>query len=242
MALSDMNADSFNADPGAQDLAAERLPTEAADLAAFIAAKLCHDFISPAGAVMSGLDLLDDPSAQDMRDDALDLIRQSAAKMVALVHFARVAFGAATSSERFSGAELHGLVAGLTDGGRASLDWRIGEETFSKLQARVLINLAYLTVSALPTGGAAVVTLRREGGQLFLIGSAEGARARLKPEALTGLKGERLAEGLAGQWIQPYWLWLTARDAGGRLDVAAEDGRVALMARLPEASGEPTGR
>lgn len=224
------------------DLSASDLPVDGADLAAFIAAKLCHDFISPAGAVMSGLDLLDDPGAQDMRDDALGLIRQSAAKMVALVHFARVAFGSAASSEHFSGAELHGLVAGLTDGGRASLDWRVGEETFTKIQARTLINLAYLTASALPTGGAAVVTARREGGQLFLMGSAEGARARLKPEAVVGLKGERLTEGLAGQWIQPYWLWLTAREAGGRLDLAAEEGRVALMARLPEAAVAPTVR
>ncbi|MNI70143.1 hypothetical protein D3C73_1259350 [compost metagenome] len=159
--------------------------------------------------------------------------------MVALVHFARVAFGAATSSEQFSGAELHGLVAGLTDGGRATLDWRVGEETFTKIQARALLNLAYLTVSALPMGGAAVVTVRREGDQLFLVGSAEGARARLKPEAVVGLKGERLTEGLAGQWIQPYWLWLTAREVGGRLDLAAEDGRVALMARLPGASEQP---
>lgn len=217
-------------------LSAADLPVDGAELAAFIAAKLCHDFISPAGAVMSGLDLLDDPSAQDMRDDALGLIRQSAAKMVALVHFARVAFGAATSSEQFSGAELHGLVAGLTDGGRATLDWRVGEETFTKIQARALINLAYLTVSALPMGGAAVVTVRREGDQRFLVGSAEGARARLKPEAIVGLKGERLTEGLAGQWIQPYWLWLTAREAGGRLDLATEEGRVALMARLPGAN------
>lgn len=216
------------------DLSAADLPVDGAELAAFIAAKLCHDFISPAGAVMSGLDLLDDPSAQDMRDDALGLIRQSAAKMVALVHFARVAFGAATSNEQFSGAELHGLVAGLTDGGRATLDWRVGDQVFSKLQARALINLAYLTVSALPMGGAAVVTVRREGGQLFLVGSAEGARARLKAEAVVGLKGERLTEGLAGQWIQPYWLWLTAREAGGRLDLATEEGRVALMARLPD--------
>ncbi len=217
-------------------LAAADLPAGGAELAAFIAAKLCHDFISPAGAVMSGLDLLDDPSAQDMRDDALGLIRQSAAKMVALVHFARVAFGAATSSEQFSGAELHGLVAGLTEGGRAVLDWRVGEAAFTKIQARALINLAYLTVSALPMGGTAVVTVRREDGHLLLVGSAEGARARLKPEAVVGLRGERLTEGLAGQWIQPYWLWLTAREAGGRLDVATEEGRVALMARLPGAS------
>lgn len=228
MTFPDLSAASPSADLDAADL-----PVEAADLAAFIAGKLCHDFISPAGAIMSGLDLLEDPTAQDMRDDAMGLIRQSAKKMVALVHFARVAFGAATTSEQFTAAELHGLVAGLSEGGRATLDWRMGDEVFSKPEARTLINLAWMTLSALPMGGTATVTARREDGRILLIGSAEGARARLKAEAVVGLRGERLTEGLAGQWIQPYWLWLTVRDAGGRLDLATEEGRVGLVARMP---------
>ena len=45
--------------------------------------------------------------------------------------------------------------------------------------------------------------------------------------------GERLVEGLAGQWIQPYWLWLTVNEAGGALRVKVEDGKVALIARMP---------
>ncbi len=216
------------------DLAAADLPAGGAELAAFIAGKLCHDFISPAGAIMSGLDLLEDPTAQDMRDDAMSLIRQSARKMVAHVHFARVAFGAATTSEQFVSAELRGLVAGLSEGGRASLDWRISDnETFTKAQSRILINLAWMTLGALPTGGMAAITIRREDDRILLIGSAEGARARLKPEALTGLKGERLTEGLAGQWVQPYWLWLAVNESGGRLDVACDEGRVGLIARIP---------
>jgi histidine phosphotransferase ChpT len=168
-----------------------------------------------------------------MRDDALGLIEQSARKMVALVHFARVAFGAATTSERFTSRELHGLVTGMTDGGRATLDWQVPEGEFSKPQARALTNLAYLTVGALPLGGEAVVQTRRDGDALVLEGFAVGARARLKPEALAGLKGERLTEGLAGQWIQPYWLWLTVTEAGGELHLQVEDGRVAMVARMP---------
>ena len=209
------------------------LPVDGTELATYVAAKLCHDFISPSGAIVSGLDLMRDPSAQDMRDDALSLIEQSARKMVALVHFARVAFGAATTSERFAARELQDLVVGMTEGGRATLDWRIVEGDFSKPQARALVNLAYLTVGALPMGGAAVVQSRVEDGWLHIEGLADGARARLKPEAVTGLNGERLTEGLAGQWIQPYWLWLTVTQAGGVLDVSVEDGRVTLNARMP---------
>lgn len=209
------------------------LPVDGTELATYIAAKLCHDFISPSGAIVSGLDLLDDPSAQDMRDDALSLIGQSARKMVALVHFARVAFGAATTSERFTARELEALVVGVTSGGRATLDWRIAEGEFSKPQARALINLAYLTVGTLPMGGNAVIETRIEGGTLHIDGRADGARARLKPEALTGLNGQRLNEGLAGQWVQPYWLWLTVTQAGGHLQTTVEDGRVVLAAEMP---------
>lgn len=202
-------------------------------LATLVAGKLCHDFISPAGAISSGLDLLKDPSAQDMRDDAMGLIEASAKKMIALVSFARVAFGAATSAERFSGAELGELVSGLTEGGRATLQWAVTEGTYSKPQARALVNLAYLTVAALPSGGVATVRTRAEGDGLVIEGIAEGARARLKAEAVSGLAGQPLSEGLPGQWIQPYWLWLTAHDAGGTLEVQVEDGRVTLLARMP---------
>ena len=202
-------------------------------LATLVAGKLCHDFISPAGAISSGLDLLKDPSAQDMRDDAMGLIEASSKKMIALVNFARVAFGAATSAERFSGAELKALVDGLTEGGHALVDWKVEETTYSKPQSRALVNLAYLTAAALPSGGTATISTRREHDQLILEGRAEGNRARLKGEAVAGLAGRPLEEGLAGQWIQPYWLWLTAHDAGGALTTETEDGRVILKIRMP---------
>lgn len=215
------------------DTAAPSILPDGQALAALVAGKLCHDFISPAGAISSGLDLLKDPSAQDMRDDAMGLIEASAKKMVALVAFARVAFGASTSAERFSGAELGELVSALSEGGRATLDWRVEGGDYSKAEARALVNLAWLTLAALPSGGAAVVSTRRDDEGLEITGLAEGARARLKPEAVAGLAGRPLAEGLQGQWIQPYWLWLTAHDAGGSLETQAEDGRVSLIVHMP---------
>lgn len=215
------------------DTAAPSALPDGQALAALVAGKLCHDFISPAGAISSGLDLLKDPSAQDMRDDAMGLIEASARKMVALVAFARVAFGASTSAERFSGAELGELVAALSEGGRATLDWRVEGGDYSKAEARALVNLAWLTLAALPSGGTAGVSTRRGEDGLEITGLAEGVRARLKPEAVAGLAGQPLGEGLQGQWIQPYWLWLTARDAGGSLDAQAEEGRVSLIVHMP---------
>ncbi|HMO43670.1 MAG TPA: histidine phosphotransferase, partial [Phenylobacterium sp.] len=66
----------------------------AAQLAAFLAARMCHDFISPVSAIVSGLDLMDDPEAQDMREDALGLVAASGRKLAQMLAFTRVAFGA----------------------------------------------------------------------------------------------------------------------------------------------------
>lgn len=199
-----------------------------------LAGKLCHDFISPSGAVVAGLDLMNDPSAGDMREDALGLIDQSARKMVALVHFARLAFGAAGGGEGFKPQEVEALVRGVTDGGRATAEWSLASNDLTRTQARVLSNLAYIGANALPTGGVAHITSMAQGGRLTLRVVAEGPRARLKAEALTGLAGAPMAEGLPGQWIQPYWLWRVVGEAEGSLTVdAAEEGRVVLTIDLP---------
>lgn len=203
------------------------------ELAALVAAKLCHDFISPAGAVSQGLDLLNDPTAQDMRDDALALIGQSARRLLAVVDFARVAYGAASSAETFRAEQLEKLVRDLTDGGRATMVWRVEPAELSKPAARVLLNLAYMTMGALPSGGEATVAARVEDDRLKIEGRAVGARARLKAEAVSGLAGRPLEEGLPGQWIQPHWLWLAVGRMGGTLDVRTEDGLVVLAADLP---------
>jgi histidine phosphotransferase ChpT len=82
--------------PAPDDIAAtaETATVRAAELAAYLAGRMCHDFISPASAIVSGLDLLEDPSAQDMREEAMSLVSTSARKLADLLQFSRVAFGA----------------------------------------------------------------------------------------------------------------------------------------------------
>ena len=161
------------------------------DLATQLVGKLCHDFISPAGAIISGLDLLEDPAAQDMRADALQLISASARKLVTLVHFARVAFGAATSSESFSAAQLRVILADVYETMRAELDFTIpGDIVFEKPAARALLNLGLIAGNALPVGGTARLELTQDDGRMTLTSVSNGPRARLKAEAIEGLKGQ----------------------------------------------------
>lgn len=210
------------------------LPAVAApDLAAALAARLCHDLISPASAIVSGMDLLDDPSAADMRDDAMTLIGSSAKKLVDMLAFARVAFGASASAETFDPRELRKLTEGVFAHVRADLDWRVQAPALSKPAARALLNLAQLGAGALPMGGTARVSALVQDGAALIAVEAVGARSRLRPEVAQGLAGEALGEGLSGHWVQAYYLHALLEAAGGRVEAAAEDGRVLLRARAP---------
>ena len=81
---------------------AEAMELGALDLAALLCSRVCHDIISPVGAIINGLEVLDEDNGEDMRDFAFNLIRKSAAQASAKLQFARLAFGAAGSA----GAEI----------------------------------------------------------------------------------------------------------------------------------------
>ena len=139
-------------------------PIRPAELAAYLAARMCHDFISPASAIVSGLDLLEDPSAQDMREDAMGLIGTSARKLADLLAFTRVAFGAAASAETFDARELEKLAQGVFAHMRAQLDWQVETPAVNKPSARTLLNLAQMAGAAPATGGTAPGAARRGRG------------------------------------------------------------------------------
>ena len=208
-------------------------PIRSAELAAFLAARMCHDFISPASAIVSGLDLLDDPSAQDMREEAMGLIATSARKLTDMLQFSRVAFGASASAETFDVRELEKLARGVFGHMRAELEWLVETPAVNKPAARALLNLAQMAGGALPTGGVARVRAVQEGASLAIAADAGGPRAKLRPEVLRGLRGEPLGEGLHGHWVQAYYLHLFLSDAGGRVFVDVNEERVVFAATVP---------
>ena len=204
-----------------------------AELAAYLAARMCHDFISPASAIVSGLDLLEDPSAQDMREEAMGLIANSAKKLADMLSFCRVAFGASASAETFDARELQKLAQGAFGHMRATLDWQVDAPSVNKPAARTLLNLAQMAGAALPTGGEARLRAVQEGQALVIAIEAEGPRARLRAEVLAGLRGEAHGEGLHGHWVQAYYTHLFVTDAGGRVFADVQDDRVVFAATLP---------
>lgn len=218
--------------PAADAESAETLP-DAAELAAQIAARLCHDFISPASAIVSGLDLLEDPTAQDMREDAMNLIAQSARKLADQLQFARVAFGASSSAETFDPRELEKLAQGVYAHVRPDLDWKVEPASVNKPAARILMNLAQIAAGALPMGGTATIRAVEADGRLAISVDAAGPRARLKPEVLRGLAGQGRGDAVGGAWVQAYYLYLIAKQSGGRVAAESGEDRVTLVAFAP---------
>jgi histidine phosphotransferase ChpT len=208
-------------------------PIRPAELAAYLAARMCHDFISPASAIVSGLDLLEDPTAQDMREDAMGLIAGSARKLADLLAFTRVAFGASASAETFDARELEKLAQGVFGHMRAQLDWQVETPGVNKSAARTLLNLAQMAGAALPTGGAAVVRATEQDGSVVIAIEATGPRARLRPEVLAGLAGGGPGEGLHGHWVQARYVHLFVTDAGGKVAAEVGEEKVTFAATLP---------
>ena len=212
---------------------APELNVNGPDFAALLAARLCHDFISPASAIVSGLDLLEDPSAQDMREDAMSLIASSARKLADLLQFTRVAFGASASAENFDSRELEKLAQGVFAHVRPTLDWAIPPSTMNKASARAILNIAQLAASALPAGGKATLRAVVLDDRVAITAESIGPRARLRPEVLAGLKGEALSEGLGGPWVQAAYLHALVKAAGGQVGVELGEDQVSLAAWVP---------
>jgi len=145
-------------------------------LARLLAGRLCHDLMSPASGIVSGLDFLDDPGGEEMRAEAMGLIASSARKLMDLLVFYRVAVGGYAEGEAFDTAQLRTLTEGIFAHVRPSLDWAVDASALSGEAARALLNLAQIAAGALALGGVARISVRRENGRLTIVAEADGPR------------------------------------------------------------------
>ncbi len=152
--------------------------------ASLLSSRICHDLISPVGAVNNGLEILEDESDAEMTEQAMLLIRSSAASASAKLQFMRLAFGVAGNvSEMVSLDEAKSLTAGLVGDGATKLDWQVGTQSLDKAVLKLLLNMILIGFEALPRGGILRVGARREGATNLMI-SAEGPKARLTERAI----------------------------------------------------------
>ena len=192
----------------------------ALDLAALIASRVCHDIISPVGAITNGLEVLEDDNNEEMRAFAMDLIRKSARQASAKLQFARLAFGAAGSAgASIDLGDAETVAKGFMAGEKASLEWSATRVLMPKNLVKLLLNLILMAGHAIPRGGVVrvVVTGGAEAPTVTL--TCAGVNARVPAHAESFLAG-RLGEVTpAAHMIQPIYAGLLAKAAGMTVSV-----------------------
>lgn len=212
----------------------------AIDLASLLCSRLCHDLLSPVGALNNGIELLSDENDPDMREKCLELLSESARASAAKLKFFRLAFGAAGGfGEAVDTREAQAAIEGLlTPEKRIELGWMVADDKLPKDAVKLLLNLALIAGDALVRGGRLDIGGERSGRGIELVIRAEGPRILLDP----GLR-ETLMRGSAGGRVEPRaaGAWLAhglANQAGGSIKLSDPEAEVLLIgAELPDRQG-----
>jgi len=177
------------------------------DLASLLCSRLCHDLMSPVGALNNGIELLADETDPDMREKCLELLAESARASANKLKFFRLAFGAGGGfGEEIDTHEAETALEGLFGPERRiELGWMVGDKKLPKQAVKLLLNLALLAGDALVRGGRLDAGAERRDGEIELAVRAEGPRILLDPalrETLeTGGTGGPIEPRAAGAWL-----------------------------------------
>jgi histidine phosphotransferase ChpT len=201
------------------------------EFSALMVSRVCHDLVGPLGAVINGLEVLEDERDAAMREDALKLVTSSANQALARIQFMRIAFGAAGSA----GAELDlnevgRLITGLLEGGKIRLEWNMPHIYWAKDWAKLLMNATLLAADCLPRGGVVKVGAGPDPARPGFKITATGQNARLTEEVDRSIRGEGQPAALDARGIQPILTHRLSRSVNAGLTIAARDGSVELMA------------
>jgi histidine phosphotransferase ChpT len=204
---------------------------EALDLAALLCSRVCHDLISPAGAIVNGLEVLDESKDEETRTFALELIKKSARQASARLQFCRLAFGAAGSAgAQIDLGDAETVARGFLEDEKTKLTWNLPRALLAKNRVKLLLNMLVAAGQAIPRGGLLVVDPVGEGEEMKFRITASGLNARV-PAAVPDLfAGTPTGEGIDAHSIQPFYTGLLARSCGLTATMTAQGETVVVAA------------
>jgi len=197
------------------------------DLAALLCSRVCHDVISPVGAITNGLELLEVEDDESMREMAMDLVKKSAKQASAKLQFCRIAFGAAGSAGSMIDMGEAGDVARAFVGEeKVKLEWQAPRENRPKAEVKLVLNMMLLGIAGIPRGGKVLVGV--DGGGFVV--RAEGDQARIPERIAEVISGSTNGQELDARLVQPYYSKRLAASAGLTLSMELDNGAVVVRA------------
>lgn len=206
------------------------------DFASLLCSRLCHDLLSPVGALNNGLELLADETDPVMRARCMELLNESARVSANKLKFFRLAFGAAGGfGERVDTREAQVAIEGLLgDNKRLTLNWVVERADLTKSAIKVLLNLSMIAGDALLRGGRLTIGAEDSDGLTEIVLHAEGPRVVLDPELRAVLVDGAADEAITPRAAAAYMVHAIAEEAGGSIVVSdGEDGSLMFGATLP---------
>jgi histidine phosphotransferase ChpT len=200
------------------------------ELAALLCSRVCHDLISPVGAIVNGLEVLDDNPKPDDREFALDLIRKSAKTASARLQFCRLAFGAAGSAgAQIDLGDAQAMARGHIEDGKTSIVWNLPHVLLPKNRVKLLLNMMMIAQQTIPRGGVLTVDAIGEGETMGFRITATGLNARL-PQNIADLLSPSHGANVDADAVQPYYTRLLAQACGLKVTLALEGEAVVVTA------------
>ena len=201
------------------------------DLAALLCSRVCHDVISPVGAIVNGLEVLDDEKDEEMRQFAVDLIKRSATTASARLQFCRLAFGAAGSAgAAIDTGDAEKVVRGLMEDDKTKITWNVPRVLMPKNKVKLVLNLCLIAQAAIPRGGEIIVTIIGDEGTSMHV-DANGPNAKLAHHVPDLLAGTPENGSVDAHGIQPFYAGLVARESGMSVGVEIAPDHVTIAAR-----------
>jgi len=132
-------------------------------IAALIGSRICHDLISPLGAIGNGVELLG--MAGTMDGPEMALINESIVSANARIRFFRICFGAAKAGAMVGQSEVTSILRDMGASGRIRFDWN-SENSLPRCEVKLAFLLLQCLESAMPFGGTIKVRQGPDGWQL----------------------------------------------------------------------------
>ena len=213
--------------------------TSQTDLAALLCSRLCHDLLSPVGALSNGIELLADETDPEMQKRCVELLEQSAKTSTDKLKFFRLAFGAAGGfGEYVPVEEAQEVISSLAaDAKRVELNWAISDAKLPKAAIKVMLNLSQIALDALVRGGTLDIGAERTGGNVEIVARATAEKLAFDETIGLALQGQLDASEISSRTAAAHMIALLAEDMGGGLQFALTDGALVLGAVLPEPEG-----